>query len=340
MKNILGPEGEKIQQIMKQHEKEKADFHKEKKELEELIQDQELDLKGKEKRQEEFNAKFKALFTNRNKLSDEISKIESHIIIKDNNGRELEQKNNIVGLENAGARAELTGLQEEFKQYEGVPLFKDKSEEQIEKEIKQFEKMVSDIGAVNMKALEIYDRAEQEYQSLIKKRDKLTKEREDVLLMINEIDTKKKELFMRTYNVLNENFKKIFLTLTTKGDAFFELEDENDVFAGGMTIKVRLVGKKFLDIRSLSGGEKTLTALSFLFAVQEYAPASFYIMDEVDAALDKHNSQKLAKLVRSYCTNAQYIIISHNDSVISEADTLYGVSMDADSISKVTSLKI
>ncbi|HJX05128.1 MAG TPA: AAA family ATPase, partial [Candidatus Nanoarchaeia archaeon] len=242
--------------------------------------------------------------------------------------------------ENASVKAELAGLEQEFKQYEGVPLFKEKSEEQIEKEIKQFEKMMADIGAVNMKALEIYERAEQEYEGLMKKKDKLGKEREDVLVMINEIDSKKKELFMRTYNVLNENFKKIFSSLTTKGEGSFELEDENDPFAAGMTIKVRLVGKKFLDIRSLSGGEKTLTALSFIFAVQEYAPASFYVLDEVDAALDKHNSEKFAKLIRSYCRNAQYIIISHNDSVISEADNLYGVSMDQDSISKVTSLKI
>jgi chromosome segregation protein len=340
IKNILGPEGGKIQQILKQHDKEKADFAKEKKQLEELIQGQELELKGKEKNQEEFYAKFKALFNQRTKLSEEISKLESSITIKENGMREYEQKNNVVALENAGAKAELAGLEAEFRQYEGVPLFKEKSEEQIEKEIKQFEKMVADIGAVNMKALEIYEKAEHEYQGLMKKKDTLGKEREDVLIMINEIDSKKKELFMRTYNVLNENFKKIFVSLTSKGEGSFELEDENDPFAAGMTIKVRIVGKKFLDIRSLSGGEKTLTALSFIFAVQEYAPASFYILDEVDAALDKHNSEKFAKLIRSYCKNAQYVIISHNDSVISEADNLYGVSMDQDSISKVTSLKI
>jgi chromosome segregation protein len=74
--------------------------------------------------------------------------------------------------------------------------------------------------------------------------------------------------------------------------------------------------------------------------VQEYNPASFYIMDEVDAALDKHNSEKLAKLVRAYTRKAQYIVISHNDSVISEADTLFGISMNEHGISKVTSLKI
>lgn len=337
---ILGPEGGRIQQILKQHEKEKTDFNKEKKQVQELIQTQELELKEKEKNQAQFYAQFKALFTKRTKLGEEVNKLENDIINKDNATREHEQKNNITGLENAAIKAELSGLEEEFRQYEGVPLFKDKSDEDIEKEIRQFEKMMSDIGAVNMKALEIYERAETEYQALIKKKDKLGSEREDVLVMINEIDSKKKELFMRTYDVLNENFKKIFSTLSAKGDAFFELEEQSETSPGGMTIKVRLVGTKFLDIRSLSGGEKTLTALAFIFAVQEYAPASFYVLDEVDAALDKHNSEKFAKLIRSYCKNAQYLIISHNDSVISEADNLYGVSMNEDSISKVTSLKI
>jgi len=337
---ILGPEGEKIQKILKQNEKEKETFLKEKKDLESLINTQEAELKEKEKKQTDFYSQFKSLFNKRTKHSDEVSKLESNITLKDNNIRENEQKSNAIALENAGFKAELARLNEEFRQYEGVPLFKDKSEEDIDKEIRQFEKLVSDIGAVNMKALDIYDKAEKEYNALIKKKEKLSTEREDVLMMINEIETKKKELFLRTYNVLNENFKKIFGNLTTKGDASFDLENEQDPFIGGMTLKVKITGTKFLDIRSLSGGEKTLTALAFLFAVQEYAPASFYIMDEVDAALDKNNSQKLAKIIRSYCANAQYVVISHNDSIISEADNLYGVSMVEDSVSKVTSLKI
>ncbi|KYK26304.1 hypothetical protein AYK26_05340 [Euryarchaeota archaeon SM23-78] len=340
IKNILGPEGENIQKILKQQEKEKTDFLKEKKELEEFIKKQEVELREKEKKQAKFYAQFKALFNKRTQLSDEVSKLEGNVMTKDNGIREYEHKNNILNIENAGVKAELAGLEEEFKQYEGVPLFKDKSEEQIEREIRQFEKMVSDIGAVNMKALEIYEKAQSEYEALLKKKDKLSKEREDVLVMINEIDSKKKELFMRTYDVLNDNFKKIFDNLTAKGDAFFELEDKDDPFTGGMTIKVRITGKKFMDIRSLSGGEKTLTGLAFIFSVQEYAPASFYVLDEVDAALDKHNSEKFAKLIRGYCKDAQYVIISHNDAVISEADNLYGISMNKDSISKVTSLKI
>ena len=95
-----------------------------------------------------------------------------------------------------------------------------------------------------------------------------------------------------------------------------------------------------MDIHSLSGGEKSLTALAFIFAIQEFKPASFYVLDEVDAALDKHNSEKLAALIKQYSNKAQYIVISHNDAIISEADTLYGVSMLDNGISSVVSLRI
>ena len=236
--------------------------------------------------------------------------------------------------------AELEGLQAEYKQYDGVPVFKDKDEETIKKEIWEFEKMVKDIGAVNMRALEIYDQVEKEYASVQEKKATLVREREDVLMMMNEIETKKKDLFLNSYDVVNKNFQQKFSSLSTKGEATLELEDPKTIFEGGLNIKVRLTGKKFLDIRSLSGGEKTMTALAFLFSVQDHEPAPFYVLDEVDAALDKRNSERLSQLVREYTKRAQYLVISHNDTIISEADTLYGVSMNEHGISKVVSLRI
>ena len=83
-----------------------------------------------------------------------------------------------------------------------------------------------------------------------------------------------------------------------------------------------------------------MTTLAFIFSIQEHCPASFYILDEIDAALDKSNSEKLSRLVREYVNRAQYLVISHNDSVISEADNLYGISMDEFGISKVTTLRV
>jgi len=237
-------------------------------------------------------------------------------------------------------RAELAGIQEEYKQFEGVEPFKTKDQAEIEKEIREFEKMLQDLGAINMKALEIYETVEKEYNDLMAKKEVLNKEREQVMVLINEIDSKKKEMFIVMFNIINEKFRNIFVQLNTKGEAFLELENPEDPLNAGMNIKVRLAGTKFLDIRSLSGGEKTMTALAFLFAIQEHEPAQFYVVDEIDAALDKRNAEKLAQLLRQYSERAQYVVISHNDAVITEADQLYGVSMNEHGESKVTSLKV
>ncbi|MFH0875220.1 MAG: chromosome segregation protein SMC [archaeon] len=337
---ILAPELNNSNKILKQHEKEFAAFESEIKTLSEKIKVQEKELLEKEKAMQEFYQKYKALFKKRDSLNEEAAKIERNIMVKDDTRRNEELKVNNVSLDNARISAELAGLNEEFKEFAGVPLFKDKDEETIKKEIWEFEKMRQDIGAVNMRALEIYDKVEKEYNEIITKKDKLAKEREEVLIMMNEIEARKKELFMKTFENLSMHFKNIFSVLSTKGDALLELESPETIFDAGLLIKVRLSGKKFLDLRSLSGGEKTMTALAFLFAVQEFEPASFYVLDEVDAALDKRNSERLAELIRRYTAKAQYLIISHNDGVISEADNLYGVSMDEHGISKVVSLRI
>ena len=221
----------------------------------------------------------------------------------------------------------------------GIELVKNKTEQELFAEISKFEAMLSQMSAVNMKALEVYDQVEHEYNNLIEKKSELETEKVDVLTMMNEIETKKKEQFMTTFKKANDNFQRVFGSLFKKGRAHLQLDNPNKPFEDGVSIKVRLTGKRYLDIKSLSGGEKTLTALSFIFAIQEYQPASFYILDEIDAALDKHNSGRLSQLIRSYSGNAQYILISHNDALISEADTLFGVSMN-DGISKITSLKI
>lgn len=338
--NVLNPEKENIQRVLKQQDKEKQGFELEKATLQKKITDQQAILKEKEKAEAKFFAQFKELFNKRNTFSDEITKHESEVNRKQEDSRSIEQKVNIVSLQSAEIRAQLAGMIEEFKQYEGVELFVDKPESDILREIAQFEKLILDIGAVNMRALEIYESIDKEYKTFIEKKDKIRTERESVLVMINEIDSKKRELFMKTYEILDHNFKVIFSALSSKGEASLELEDANDPFNGGLLLKVRITGSKFLDIKSLSGGEKTMAAIAFIFAVQEYSPAPFYILDEVDAALDKKNSEQLSKLVQNYSGKAQYIIISHNDAVISEADTLYGVSMNEHGISKVTSLKI
>jgi chromosome segregation protein len=338
--SVFGPERDRIQNILKQQDKEEAQFAGEHKQLVGELKQIQADLHEREEAERKFMQQFKELFAKRQKAADDIHARSRDIDKHQSSQKDMEAKNTGFAMELARIKAELAGLREEDTQFVGVEPFEHKKDEDCLVEIREFERMLGDIGAVNMKALEIYEAVEREYNDLVGKKERLSAERLDVLALITEIDGKKQDIFLKTFDVLNDNFKRIFTSLSAKGDAYIEIDNPKDLFNNGISIKVKLSGTKFMDIRSLSGGEKTMTALAFLFAVQEHQPASFYILDEVDAALDKHNSEKLAKLVRAYCKRAQYIVISHNDSVISEADTLFGVSMNEHGISKVTSLKI
>ena len=171
------------------------------------------------------------------------------------------------------------------------------------------------------------------------KSDKLKIEREDVLELINEVEVKKKDLFLQVFDVVSKKFSENFDSLSDKGKAVMDVENRENPLNGGVDMKVKLTGSRYLDIKGLSGGEKTLAALAFIFAIQEFTPAPFYLLDEVDAALDKHNSEKLSKLIKQYSNRAQYIVISHNDAVITEADQIYGISMQQ-GISKIIGLKL
>ncbi|MBW3013268.1 chromosome segregation protein SMC [Candidatus Woesearchaeota archaeon] len=341
IKTILGPDVKRAMTILEQNKKEEEDFKQEIQKLTEAIKKQSQDLKVKEKDAAQFYQKFKELFEQRDKCSKNVQKLEKQVDEKDITIKGIEQKSNTLNLEKTKYKAELAGLEKEFEQYVNIETFKSKTDlQELQKTISRLEAKKENIGNVNLRALEVYENVFSEYEKLLEKKDILGKEKEDVLKLIEEIESSKKNIYMKTFAVVNDIFKEFFSKLTGKGQAYLELENPDSPFDAGVEIKVKLSAKKFMDIKSLSGGEKTLTALAFIFAIQEHDPASFYIMDEVDAALDKHNSEKLAQLVRSYCNRAQYIVITHNDAVISEASNLYGISMNEDGISNVTSLEL
>ena len=190
-----------------------------------------------------------------------------------------------------------------------------------------------------MRALEVYDEIKKEYDSVQEKVNTLGKEKNDILKIIEEIDKKKLKSFMKTFKAMNSLFTENFSKLYSKGIAYLEIENQEDIFAGGINIVVKLAKGKYFDVTSLSGGEQTLVALSLLFAIQEYRPYHFYIFDEIDAALDKRNSERLAALFNQYMKSGQYIVITHNDSIIMSSNVLYGVSMH-EGVSKILSLKV
>jgi chromosome segregation protein len=340
VKEMYGKEADSIKQIMNQLDKEEKGFNTEMESKSLVLEKLSKDLSEKEKKAQEFYSKYKELFKLRNKLSDEARDLEKKISELNEKVRDEQYRLNGINLDKATVSAQIAGLEEEFEPFRNVERVKDKGIQQLKRAIDDFEKVMVEFGAVNLKALEIYDKVKAEYEELLNKKEKLHEEKDEVMKMMEEIEARKEELFMKTFDVLKDQFETFFQKLSGKGQAHLQLENPAKPLDGGVNIKVRLSSKRYMDIRSLSGGEKTLTALAFIFAIQEFDPATFYVLDEVDAALDKTNSEKLAKMVKSYSTKAQYIVISHNDYVIQTADTLFGVSMDKDGISQVISLKV
>ncbi|MAG50902.1 hypothetical protein CL621_04695, partial [archaeon] len=334
------PENERIKQILNQHEKENSEFLAELNSLKEELKKQNDNIKNKESKEKQFYSNFRNLSIKRNRLTEEVQKVETIIIREQEKSKLIGQRINSVSLNKAKIIAEMEGLKKEFEEFKDAKIRRNIGVDELKYEIRQSEKILRDMGNVNLKALEIYDQLKVEHQKLVEKVDKLNLEREDVVKMMQEIETRKKDSFMETFDAISSKFTSIFSQLSTKGQAYLYLENKEEPLSEGMNIRVEMAGDKFLDIRSLSGGEKTMAALALIFAIQEYSPASFYFLDEVDAALDKKNSEMLSKLVKKYSSKAQYILISHNDSVITEANQIYGVSMRKDGISKVISLKL
>lgn len=337
--NMLSDENERINKILRDHNKEKEDFESELKELELILRSESGNLKESEKKEKAFYEKVKDLTNKRNKLTEEIGKKENALEVENEKIRKIEKRENELSIYRAKHVAELEGLQKEFEDYKDGKIRRNIKIEDLRKEISEFEKLVTNLGNINMRALEIYEELVQEHQTLVDKTDKIKSEKLDVLEMIDEIEKKKTGIFMETYKNLNDKFREIFHSLSTKGEASLVLENREEPLEGGVDMVVKITNNKHMDIRSLSGGEKTLVTLAFIFSIQEHNPASFYVLDEVDAALDKRNAEKLAKLFKKYSDNAQYVVISHNDSVITEADRLFGISMQ-EGISKITSLKL
>ena len=322
----------------KQFLREEKDLKEELEELKGKLKEKKNLLEGKKKQEEDLSKKFQKLILNRDNFQRKIREKEIEQTKKQNIIYNIEQGINNLKIEKARFDAIVENLEDELTQFKGVEIIK-ASKDTLIPRLAKTQDILSRIGTVNLRSLEVYDQVKQEYNIIQEKVEVITKEKEGVLKIIHEIDIKKKKAFLKTLNALNEAFSRNFSQLSTKGQVSLELENKKDPFEAGVNIIVKTGHGKYFDVTSLSGGEQTIVALSLIFAIQELNPYCFYVLDEIDAALDKRNSERLASLLRKYMKKGQYIIITHNDEIITNADTLYGISMH-DGISKIISLKV
>lgn len=303
-----------------------------------LIDEKARLLEKKEEREQEVYRRAKDLFNEKNELEDQQKVYETDILGLQHNMRSYEEKIQNNKIELAQLDAQIGSLKDELKDFDGVEVLKIPSA-QAKDRLQKAQFRIAQLGSVNLRALEVFDQVVEQVRLIEEKVQTVENEKENILKIIEEIDRKKRKAFLVTLKEVNEIFTRNFSQLSQKGEVTLELEDKKNPFDGGLNIVVRFSRGRIFDITSLSGGEKTMIALSLIFAIQEYKPYSFYIFDEIDAALDKKNSELLAGLIKRYMKTGQYIIITHNDTLISEATTLYGVSMQ-ENMSKIVSMKV
>lgn len=329
---------ENILENIKNSEKGLEELQEEITNMKERLEEKSSFLTSKEAEESELSKKFKKLFEDRDKIQLKIQESNYDISERRTEVSQITDQINYIEIGIAKLSASQESIQIELKDVpESDPI--KASIEVLQQKLEKAKQDMHSIGAINMRALEVYEQIKVEYDKVIEKVETLQKEKEEIMRIVAEIDQKKKKTFMKTFKGINELFSRNASELYNKGKAFMRLENEDDIFAGGVEIVIQLGKGKYFDSGSLSGGEQTLIALSMLFAIQEFKPYHFYVFDEIDAALDKRNSERLAGLINKYIRAGQYIIVTHNDALIMNSKFIYGVSMH-DGISKVLSLKL
>ena len=336
--SIINSRFDEITNIKKNNEKYEADKTKAqneiktlKEELSELnVQIETITDKLKEllEERDQINADLLEIEKNKHLKESDIEKIAEQIESFKARRRELEPQ-----LETAKQELENTGV--DISTLEPATI----SIDEINAKIQKLQKKMDELGDVNMRAINEYEIVSIRQKEMKEQIETLSKERKEILERMQGYEQLKKESFMKTYNHLNIHFKEAFLELAG-GEGTLILETPEEPFQGGLTIDAQPRDKKRQRLESMSGGEKSITALAFVFAIQNYLPAPFYAFDEVDQSLDGINVEKLANLIATQSKNTQFIVVSHRRPMIESANRTIGVTQQEKGITKVTGIKL
>ncbi len=234
-------------------------------------------------------------------------------------------------------------LTQEYEQtFESVQnvIIQNVEDESLERELKLLRRGLNELGTVNLGAIEEYDRVSTRYNFLRDQKNDLADSKAQLEQSIAEIDQEAGQRFKQTFDQVAEEFSSVFVKMFGGGKAELELTDPDNLLTTGIEIKAQPPGKKLQRLSLLSGGEKSLTAITLLFAILQVKPVPFCILDEVEAAFDDANVERFAKYLKNFQGTTQFIVITHRKGTMMEADVLYGVTMQESGVSKMVSVSM
>ena len=285
-------------------------------------------------KKEELSASYKGFFQKQEEISKEITELEKEIFRLNSQREKLEDahtyQNNYMWEE-----YELTlhaALELRNEEYQNLS--------ELKKEIANIKDEIRKLGDVNVNAIEDYKEISERYTFLKGQHDDLIEAEQTLVNIIEELDTGMRKQFLEKFAEIQKEFDKVFKELFGGGKGSLELVEDEDILECGIRIIAQPPGKKLQNMMQMSGGEKSLTAISLLFAIQNLKPSPFCLLDEIEAALDDSNVSRFAKYLHKLTKNTQFIVITHRRGTMAAADRLYGITMQEKGVSTLVSVNL
>ena len=286
------------------------------------------------KKKEELNVQHKSFFNRRDELSSHISLMDKECFRLNSQKEKLDerQENQINYL---WEEYEITPSQASEYKMEEVP-----ERTVIRKEIAELKDSIRKLGNVNVNAIEEYKEVSERHKFLSAQHSDLVQAAETLKGIITELDEGMRKQFTEKFEQIRIEFDKAFKQLFGGGKGTLELMEDEDILEAGIRIISQPPGKKLQNMMQLSGGEKALTAIALLFAIQNLKPSPFCLLDEIEAALDDSNVTRFAQYLHKLTKNTQFIIITHRRGTMNAADRLYGITMQEKGVSTLVSVNL
>ncbi len=304
------------------------------KNYQQAIMELEDKIKTKTKEKEHITSIHKSFFAKREELSSRMNELDKECY-RLNGQKDKLQEQTDQQMSYMWEEYELT-----YTTALNIPIDDDISLTQAKKLVGEIKAKIKELGDVNVNAIEDYKNLSERYEFLSEQREDLIKAEEVLLQIIQELDTEMRIQFSEKFKAINEQFDVVFGELFGGGKADLELTENEDILEAGIRINAQPPGKKLQNMMQLSGGEKALTAISLLFAIQNLKPSPFCLLDEIEAALDDSNVKRFAKYLNKLTKDTQFIVITHRRGTMASADILYGITMQEKGVSTLVSVNL
>ena len=290
--------------------------------------------------------KIEELKNNKNEKNNKLDELEKNIEKQFEVIQNVKEQLVKIGIKKTNTEQDISDtINELWNEYEITPnnavdFPKPTNVQETQKRVNELHNKIKDLGSVNIDSIEEYKKTKERYETMCEQRLDLENTMAKLRDIIQEMTKTMKEQFSEKFKQINSNFNEVFRELFGGGKAELVLEDENNILECGIDIKAQPTGKKLQNMMLLSGGEKALTAIALLFAILEINPAPFCILDEIEAALDDVNVYRFAEFLKKFSSTTQFLVITHRKGTMEAADTVYGITMEENGISKLLSIKL